>query len=81
MRDNNQITNESVSPVDVAEVQVSKISGKLAGDSTPGELVVSSKAYAETRPSAVDAGATRIQYDTLCKGLLSPYTPLAERGE
>lgn len=42
---------------------------------------MSSKAYAETRPSSVDAGATRIQYDTLCNGALSPYTPLTERGE
>jgi penicillin-binding protein 1A len=81
LRDNNQITNENMTAVDVAEVQVSKISWKLAGDGTPSEFVVSSKAYGETRPSSVDGWATRIQYDTLCNGALSPYTPLTERWE
>lgn len=79
LRDNNLIVNETINPVDISEVQISKISGKLAGDNTPTEFVVSSKAYNETRPSTTDAGATRIEFDKACNGLLSPYTPLEDR--
>jgi hypothetical protein len=44
---NNYISNESMTAVDVTNVQISKISGKAATADTPGEWVVDTIAYAE----------------------------------
>ncbi len=71
---NNYITNEWMTAVDVSTVSISKLSWKLASDSTPSEFVVSSMWYSKTMPSAVDGGMTAVEYDASCNGLASPYT-------
>ncbi|HCB52151.1 TPA: hypothetical protein DEP21_06390 [Patescibacteria group bacterium] len=42
---NNYITNDLIKPVDVSNVQISKISGKTATDKTPAALVVDTMYY------------------------------------
>jgi len=42
---NNYITNDLIKPVDVSNVQISKISGKIATDKTPSALVVDTMYY------------------------------------
>jgi len=75
---NNYVSNQWMSAVDVAEVAISKISGKLASDSTPSEFVVKSLAYINTQPTQADPGMSSLEFDSSCVGLSSPYTPTEE---
>lgn len=73
---NNYITNDTIKSVDVTTVDISKISGKLANENTPGELVVNSMRYIKGLLPEADGGVTSFQYDTLCNGSQSPTTPI-----
>lgn len=75
---NNYITNETMKSVDTTEVQISKISGKLATASTPAEFVVSSVAYAGNPGFGEDGEISTIDYDSNCGGLPSSFTPPQE---
>ena len=75
---NNYVSNQWMSAVEVAEVAISKISGKLASDSTPAEFVVKSLAYINSQPNEADSGMTPLEFDASCGWLSSPYTPNEE---
>jgi hypothetical protein len=42
---NNYITNDVIAPVDVANVTISKLSGKIANVNTPAEFAVNTMYY------------------------------------
>ncbi|MFA5747945.1 MAG: transglycosylase domain-containing protein [Candidatus Absconditabacterales bacterium] len=71
---NNYISNENIPEADITKVQISKISGKLAGVSTPSEFIVDTIKYSKGPNLSTDDGAQIIQIDSLCNGLVSPYT-------
>lgn len=71
----NLIQSENVSPIEVKDVAISKISGRLASESTPEELRTSSIAYINTVPAAVDTTTSPIQIDKACMGKVSDVTP------
>lgn len=72
---NNYISNEWMSAVDVAEVNISKISWKLAWDNTPWEFITKTLAYVESQPTTYDPWMTQLEFDASCNWLSSPYTP------
>lgn len=69
------IQNETVSPTEIKEVVISKLSWKLAGAQTPLAFTQKSLAYLQTAPVAIDANASKIDIDTLCNGTPSELTP------
>ncbi len=75
LQENGYIQNEAVTPTEIKDVVISKLSGKLAGAQTPLEFTQKSLAYLQTAPTAVDANATKIDIDTLCNGTPSELTP------
>ncbi|MBP6909988.1 hypothetical protein KBC03_00055 [Patescibacteria group bacterium] len=72
------IQTENVSPIEVKDVAVSKITGKLATETTPADQKVSSMAYISTAPNEMDGALTPIQIDSACMGKISDVTPQAE---
>ncbi|MDD2566270.1 MAG: penicillin-binding transpeptidase domain-containing protein, partial [Candidatus Gracilibacteria bacterium] len=60
-------------PESVIKATISKASGKLAGNSTPNELKVSS--IFAVKPTEYDSGYKSIQVDSLCNGLVTDSTP------
>jgi len=72
---NNYISNKDMPSVEVAQVTISKITGKISGEGTPNEFKVSTLAYAYNQPNSVDDGMKPIQIDKKCNGLVGPYTP------
>lgn len=75
---NNYISNQWMSATEIAEVSISKISWKLATDSTPADFVVKSMAYINSQPNQADNWMTPLEFDSSCVGLSSPYTPASE---
>ncbi|MCK9467474.1 MAG: penicillin-binding protein [Candidatus Absconditabacterales bacterium] len=75
---NNYISNQGMSATEIAEVAISKISGKLATDSTPADFVVKSMTYINSQPNQADDLMTPLEFDSSCGGLSSPYTPASE---
>lgn len=71
----NKIQTEQVSQVEVKNVAISKISGKLAGDSTPEGFKVSSLGYINTLPSQADDSFSPLQIDKACFGKVTDSTP------
>ncbi len=63
---NNYIESESMTAVDTTNVQISKISGKLATADTPGERVVDTVAYVGNPGFVEDNGAGMLQFDSAC---------------
>ena len=76
LRDNNRIVNETMTPIETSDLQVSKLTGLPVSSTTPSEFIVSTKT--STQSSKADMGAQAIEYDSLCHGLVSPYTPLED---
>lgn len=74
---NNYITNDLIKPVDVSNVQISKISGKTATDKTPAALVVDTMYYIRGVWLWQDDGAEVFDYDISCNGAQSQYTPIS----
>ncbi len=72
---NNYISNETVKETEVTRIQISKLTWRAATSATPSEFVVDSLKFASSPNPAKDDGATAIQYDSSCNGLISPYTP------
>ncbi len=75
LRRDDLIQSENVSPIEVKDVTISKISGKLASDSTPEEQKIVTQAYLSTTPTDVDTTTTAIQIDKACMGKISDVTP------
>jgi len=75
LEENWYIQNEAVSPTEIKDVVISKLSGKLAGAETPLAFTQKSLAYLQTAPTAVDSNASKIEIDTLCNGTPSELTP------
>jgi penicillin-binding protein 1A len=75
---NNFIANESLTPVETIEMQVSKLTGLPASDNTPSEFIVTTRGPTNNQPSIRDMWATPFEFDTMCNGLTSPYTPLED---
>ena len=69
------IQSENVSPIEVKDVAISKVSGRLVTENTPEEYRVSSLAYINTVPSASDDSMSPIQIDKACMGKVSDVTP------
>lgn len=69
------IQSENVSPIEVKDVVISKISGKLANENTPEDQKVSTIAYLSTIPTEGDSGMTPLQVDKACMGKVSEVTP------
>lgn len=76
--DGGYITNELPNEVDVKEVTISKLSGKLANAQTPLEFTKRSLSYLQTAPSAVDDNVTSIEIDKLCNGIPTELTPTTD---
>lgn len=72
---NNYISSESMKWIDVANVTISKISGKIASAETPSAFKVQTLAYFKSVPTAVDEWMMAVELDKLCWGFVSPYTP------
>jgi len=72
---NNYISNDTIRSVDVTTVNISKISWKLATDSTPSEFVINTMRYIRGVGLEEDSWVSPFEYDTLCNGVLSPTTP------
>ena len=75
---NNYVANEWMTEVEVGRATISKISWKLATDTTPAEFQITSMWYINTLPSEADAGATSVEFDASCVWLSSPYTPASD---
>ncbi len=72
---NNLVSNEGMSQVEVWEVAISKISGRLVSENTPASFITKSMWYIQTQPSDYDPGMSPLEFDSSCNGLASPYTP------
>lgn len=69
------IQSENVSPIEVKDVTISKLSGKLATESTPEDQKIVSQAYIANVPTDGDTTTTAIQIDKACMGKISDVTP------
>lgn len=69
------IQSENVSPIEVKDVAISRVSGKLVTENTPEDQRVSSLAYIGTVPTEGDSTMTPIQIDKACMGKVSDVTP------
>lgn len=69
------IQSENVSPIEVKDVAISKVSGRLVTENTPEDQRVSSLAYINTVPSVGDDTMTPVQIDKACMGKVSDITP------
>ncbi len=70
-----KIQTEDVSPIEVKNVTISKLSGKLAGDNTPESYRVSTMWYINQLPTQTDDAFASIQVDKACMGKVTESTP------
>jgi penicillin-binding protein 1A len=70
-----KMQSEDVSPIEVKNVTISKISWKLATDSTPETYKVATLGYINTLPSQSDNSFSPIQIDKACMGKVTDATP------
>lgn len=75
---NNRIVNESLTSVDTIDMQVSKLTGLPVSDATPDEFIVSTRGSTSNQPGTSDMWAQPFEFDALCNGLTSPYTPMQD---
>lgn len=75
---NNFIANESLTPVETIDMQVSKLTWLPIGDNTPSDFVVSTRWSTNNQPWTRDMWATPFEFDAMCNGLTSPYTPMED---
>ncbi len=73
---NNYISNDTIRSMDVTTVDISKISWKIASESTPSEFIVNTMRYIQWPALESDNIIESFEYDILCNGLWSPTTPL-----
>ncbi len=75
---NNLIANESLTPIETIEMQVSELTGLPVWENTPSDFVVTTRGNTNNQPGSTDMGANPIEFDALCNGLAWPYTPLED---
>jgi penicillin-binding protein 1A len=63
---NKYISNDSMDDADIKKIALSRLSGKLASNTTPLAFIVNSLAYIGNSPSAYDGGWKTLSLDTLC---------------
>lgn len=71
---NNYVKNEGISRIEVKSTNISKISGKNVGNTTPMSFAVKSLAYSKSPENTIDPTTTKIQYNESCYGAVSPFT-------
>lgn len=71
----NYISTEEIPMKNISSVDISRVSGKLAGESTPQDLIVSSFAWNGNMPAAIEGPISQIEIDNSCFGKASPLTP------
>lgn len=72
------LKNENISPVEVKNVSISKISGRIPSDDTPAEMIVNSTAYLQTVPNMVDPKVRYVEIDKICGWKKSDTTPMSD---
>lgn len=70
-----KIVTEDVSPVEVKDVTISRLSGRLASNNTPAGYRVSTMGYINTLPTEADSMFSPIQIDKACMGKITEMTP------
>jgi penicillin-binding protein 1A len=78
LKTNGYLRNEDMKPVEVKQVSIAKYSWKLASQSTPDAMRVSSWAYINNLPTEYDGGARKVELDKLCMGKVSELTPQSD---
>jgi membrane peptidoglycan carboxypeptidase len=71
------IKNEDMSPVDVASLSISKVTGKIATASTPEQFVIKTLAF--NSAIGLDGPYIPVTIDTSCGKKASPLTPSEQR--
>lgn len=69
---NNHLSNSEMTNAETSNVTISKISGKIASQSTPSELMVSTMGYINSMPSEEEDLIEDVMYDSSCIGMVSP---------
>ena len=75
---NNYLSNEEMPNKDTAGISISKISGKLPGETTPANLVIQTLWRNGRLPKEIESPITEIEIDTSCYGKASPLTPIEQ---
>lgn len=70
-----KIQTEDVSPIETKNVTISKLSGRLAAESTPETYRVSTMGYIQTLPTQYDDTFSPLQIDKACMGKVTENTP------
>lgn len=69
------LTNEEMPNRETTTVNISTVSGKLAGENTPTNLILKTLGRNGSLPKETEAPITEIEIDTACFGKVSPLTP------
>lgn len=72
------LNDEDMKPVEVKNITISKYSGKLASEQTPGSMRVNTMWYINNLPTDYDGAVRRIELDGLCMGKVSELTPASD---
>lgn len=78
LEENGFIQNSSATAREVSNINISKISGKIARYETPLAFVKKSLGYINTLPTSIDENVSKIQIDILCNGKPSELTPSSD---
>ena len=76
--DSNYISNSEMPNIGTETLTISRITGRLADETTPLALTVTTTKYINTLLSTTDEPVTEVEYDALCLGVASPMTPSTE---
>ena len=76
--DANYLSNREMPNLETETLMISRITGRLATDSVPSALTVSTMGYIHAIPSTIEDLITEIEYDAQCLGIASPMTPSNE---
>ena len=72
------LKNEDMPKVEVKNVSISKISGKLASTETPSAYTINTLGYINNLPTQYDDAVQKIEIDGLCMGKVSELTPTSD---
>ncbi len=70
-----KIATEELSPVEVKDVAISRLSWKLANNNTPAQYKINSMGYINSLPTETDSTFSPIQIDKACMGKVTEMTP------
>lgn len=75
---NNHISNSEITNAETSNVTISKISGKIASQTTPFDLLVPTMGYINSIPSEEEDVIDDLTYDSSCIGMVSPMSNTEE---